>query len=85
MIENSYIRGKNHAIIIVAEGASLSAGELAEKLEKMDVGFKTRVTILGHIQRGGRPSAFDRLLATRLGVRAVESLLKGDTDSLGQD
>ena len=80
MIENSYIRGKGHAIIIVAEGASIRAGELAEKLDGMDVGFKTRVTILGHVQRGGQPSAFDRLLATRLGVRAVELLIQGETD-----
>jgi 6-phosphofructokinase 1 len=48
----------------------------------MDVGFTTRVTILGHIQRGGRPSAFDRLLATRLGVKAVEALLEGQSDSM---
>lgn len=80
MIENSYMKGKNHAIILVAEGSAVSAGELAEKLEELDVGFKTRVTILGHIQRGGRPTAFDRLLATRFGVKAVEALLNGDTD-----
>jgi 6-phosphofructokinase 1 len=80
MIENSYIRGKNHAIILVAEGATVGAGDLAEKLEEMDVGFKTRVTILGHVQRGGQPSAFDRMLATRLGVRAVEALVGGETD-----
>ena len=43
----------------------------------MDVGFRSRVTILGHIQRGGSPSAFDRLLATRMGVNAVEWLLEG--------
>jgi 6-phosphofructokinase 1 len=80
MIENSYVKGKNHAIILVAEGSAVSAAELAEELEEMDVGFSTRVTILGHIQRGGKPTAFDRLLATRFGVRAVEALLNGDTD-----
>lgn len=80
MIENSYIKGKNHAIILVAEGSAISAGELAAKLEEMDVGFTTRVTILGHIQRGGSPTAFDRLLATRLGVKAVDALLSGETD-----
>ena len=48
------------------------------KLNEMDVGFKTRVTILGHIQRGGSPSAFDRLLATRMGVGAVEQILCGE-------
>jgi 6-phosphofructokinase 1 len=80
MIENSYVKGKNHAIILVAEGSAVSAAELAEELEEMDVGFSTRVTILGHIQRGGKPTAFDRLLATRFGVRAVEALLDGATD-----
>jgi 6-phosphofructokinase 1 len=80
MIENSYVKGKNHAIILVAEGSAVSAAELAEELEEMDVGFSTRVTILGHIQRGGKPTAFDRLLATRFGVRAVEALLEGSTD-----
>lgn len=80
MIENSYVKGKNHAIIIVAEGSAVSAAELAEELEEMDVGFSTRVTILGHIQRGGKPTAFDRLLATRFGVSAVKALLDGSTD-----
>ena len=46
------------------------------------MGFHTRVTILGHIQRGGRPTAFDRLLSTRLGVRAVEALIAGETDKM---
>lgn len=80
MIENRYLEGKNHAIIVVAEGASFRTAELASKLEESDVGFKTRVTILGHIQRGGQPSAFDRLLATQLGVKAVESLIEGQTN-----
>ncbi|KAA3644849.1 MAG: 6-phosphofructokinase [Chloroflexi bacterium] len=79
-VEASYKRGKTHAIIIVAEGASVRATELSDKLNELDVGFKTRVTILGHIQRGGRPSAFDRLLATRLGVAAVEHILEGSSD-----
>ena len=72
-------RGKNHCIIVVAEGANLKANELKERLDESDVGFKTRVTILGHIQRGGSPTAFDRLLATRMGVRAVDALLEGET------
>jgi 6-phosphofructokinase len=46
----------------------------------MDIGFTTRVTILGHVQRGGKPTAFDRLLATRFGVKAVEFLLEGKTN-----
>ena len=79
-VEESYKRGKTHAIIVVAEGASLRATELSAQLNELDVGFKTRVTILGHIQRGGRPSAFDRLIATRLGVASVERILAGESD-----
>lgn len=80
IIEDAYRRGKNHAIIIVAEGATLRSTELAQKLDAMDIGFKTRVTILGHIQRGGSPTAFDRLLGARLGIRAVQVLLEGQND-----
>ncbi|MEX1247772.1 MAG: 6-phosphofructokinase [Anaerolineales bacterium] len=79
-VEGAYKRGKSHSIIVVSEGANLKTTELSKALDAMDVGFTTRVTILGHIQRGGRPSAFDRLLATRLGVKAVDALLAGQTD-----
>jgi 6-phosphofructokinase 1 len=79
-VEDAYRRGKTHAIIIVAEGASIHTTDLARIIDEMDVGFKTRVTILGHIQRGGRPTAFDRLLAARMGTKAVELLLDGQTD-----
>lgn len=79
-VEKAYKRGKTHSIIVVAEGASIDTQELAKALDKLDVGFATRVTILGHIQRGGRPSAFDRLMATRMGVKAVEALEEGKSD-----
>ncbi len=79
-VEDAYRRGKTHCIIIVAEGASIRTTDLARRLDEMDVGFKTRVTILGHIQRGGSPTAFDRLLASRMGVRAVQALLEGQND-----
>ena len=79
-IEDAYRRGKTHAIIIIAEGASIHTVDLARAIDEMDIGFKTRVTILGHIQRGGSPTAFDRLLAARMGVRAVETLLDGKGD-----
>jgi 6-phosphofructokinase 1 len=79
-IEDAYARGKMHAIIIVAEGSETTADQIADHLISRDVGFETRVTILGHVPRGGSPSAFDRMLATRLGVRAVEFLLDGHTD-----
>lgn len=77
VVDNAYKRGKTHAIIVVAEGYTMSATEVAEKLEELQLGFTTRVTVLGHIQRGGKPSAFDRFLATRFGVKAVEFLLAG--------
>jgi 6-phosphofructokinase 1 len=76
-IEDAYKRGKNHAIIINAEGSPIPTTELAAKIDEMDVGFKTRMTILGHIQRGGSPTAYDRLLASRMGVKAVEALVEG--------
>jgi 6-phosphofructokinase 1 len=79
-VEDAYRRGKTHAIIIVAEGASIKTTELAAALDAKDVGFMTRVTILGHIQRGGSPTAFDRMLASRLGVKAVQALLAGESD-----
>lgn len=68
-------RGKRHSIIVVAEGV-MSGVKLAEQLkEKIDA--DVRVSVLGHIQRGGSPSATDRFLASRLGARAVELLLEG--------
>lgn len=78
-IDDAYRRGKTHAIIINAEGSVLRTTDLANTLEEMDVGFTTRVTILGHIQRGGSPTAYDRLLASRMGVKAVEALLDGQS------
>ena len=79
-IEDAYRRGKTHAILIIAEGANLRTTDLAKALDEMDIGFKTRVTILGHIQRGGSPTAFDRLLAARMGVKAVDALMEGNVD-----
>ena len=80
IIEDTYQRGKAHAIIIAAEGANIHTTDLARALDAMDIGFTTRVTILGHIQRGGSPTAFDRMLAARLGTKAVEAIMAGETD-----
>lgn len=77
-VRSAYERGKTHAIVVVAEGAKLHANALKEKLDKMNTGFDSRVTILGHVQRGGSPSAWDRLIAARFGVTAVELLAKGE-------
>jgi 6-phosphofructokinase 1 len=78
MVESAYRRGKTHCIIVVADGSHPQANELAEKIDSMDTGFATRVSILGHIQRGGKPSAFDRLLSSRFGMWAVQYLLQGE-------
>jgi 6-phosphofructokinase 1 len=75
-VADAYQRGKTHAIIINAEGSNISTTDLAQAIDDMDVGFKTRMTILGHIQRGGGPTAYDRLLASRMGVKAIEALLE---------
>lgn len=68
-------RGKKHSIIVVAEGVG-SAIEIGKIIEEK-TNFDTRVTVLGHVQRGGSPSAADRVLASRLGARAVELLMEG--------
>jgi len=76
-IEEAYRRGKTHAIVVVAEGFKPPTSELGAMIDAMDIGFTTRVTILGHVQRGGKPTGFDRMLATRFGVKAVQFLLEG--------
>ena len=78
-VRGAHARGKTHAIVVVSEGAKLHANALKEKLDAMRLGYDFRVTILGHVQRGGSPSAWDRLLAARLGVAAVERLAKGES------
>jgi 6-phosphofructokinase 1 len=77
MLEDAYIRGKSHAIAVMAEGAPYKVTDLAKYLNQKHLGFEIRLTILGHTQRGGSPTAFDRLLATRMGVEAVEQLRAG--------
>lgn len=74
-LERGVARGKRHSILIVAEGV-MPANELA-KLIKERIDIEIRVSVLGHIQRGGSPTARDRVLASRLGAKAVEVLLKG--------
>jgi 6-phosphofructokinase 1 len=72
-------RGKAHALVVVAEGAKYNAAALAKHFEQNRgrLGFDLRVTTLGHVQRGGQPGAFDRLLATRLAVGATDALARG--------
>lgn len=69
-------KGKKHAIIVLAEGV-MGGNEFAAQLAKLDPDADTRVTILGHIQRGGAPTARDRVLASQLGAKAIELLKEG--------
>jgi 6-phosphofructokinase 1 len=84
MLRIAYKRGKPHALVVVAEGAKYNAEKLAnyfhEHAERL--GFDLRATILGHVQRGGTPTASDRLLATRLGAAATERLAGGEAGVL---
>ena len=75
----AYQRGKTHALAVIAEGAKCGVHELMEYYgaHRKSIGFDLRVTRLGHVVRGGIPSAADRVLATRLGAAAVETLALG--------
>ena len=74
-LKKGHERGKKHSIIIVAEGVA-SGIELGKKIKEL-TNFDTRVSVLGHMQRGGSPTAFDRVLASRMGSRAVELIMAG--------
>lgn len=77
-LTRGYERGKLHSIILVSEGAAsgIAIGEAIKKCTGMD----TRVTILGHLQRGGTPTAFDRNIASRMASKAVDLLIEGRTN-----
>lgn len=77
---HAYEIGKAHALAVVAEGANNSAAKLAAyfKEHQARIGFDLRVTTLGHVQRGGAPTAYDRILASRLGAGAVQALARGE-------
>jgi 6-phosphofructokinase 1 len=83
-LRQGWLRGKSHAIVVVAEGARYNAARLLEYFrahrERLDINL--RATILGHVQRGGAPTAFDRLLATRFGAAAVQQLAVGNVGVL---
>lgn len=72
----AYEQGKSHFIVVVAEGAPLSAEELHEYFNNEGT-YDSRLTVMGHIQRGGSPTASDRILASRFGTAAVEALADG--------
>jgi 6-phosphofructokinase 1 len=74
----AYAAGKSHFIVVAAEGSPLKAADLATYLNSAgDGAYETRLSVLGHVQRGGSPTAFDRLLATRSAAVATEALLAG--------
>jgi 6-phosphofructokinase 1 len=74
--------GKSSSIVIVAEGDKIGKNifELKDYVDQNMEGYDVRVSVLGHMQRGGAPSCFDRVLASRMGVKAVESMLDGQTN-----
>lgn len=80
LLHESHARGKAHALVVVAEGAKYNADAMLHyfKEHRKELGFDLRVTTLGHVQRGGAPGAYDRFLATRLAVGAVERMERGE-------
>lgn len=81
-LERSRKSGKTSSIIVVSEGDQIGKNifELADFIKTNLDGYDVRVTVLGHIQRGGSPSCYDRVLASRMGVAAVDALLDGKRD-----
>jgi len=78
-LRDAYRRGKTHALAVIAEGASCGVHELMAyySAHRESIGFELRVTRLGHVVRGGAPGAADRILATRLGAAAIDTLADG--------
>ena len=83
-LAGAHERGKLHAIAVVAEGAKYNAEALVHYFREHEarIGFELRATMLGHVQRGGIPTAYDRFLATRLGAGAVAALARGESEVL---
>ncbi|NAS12343.1 6-phosphofructokinase [Poritiphilus flavus] len=81
-LKRSKKSGKSSSIVVVAEGDKIGKNvfELKEYVEEHLPIYDVRVSVLGHMQRGGAPTAFDRVLASRMGVKAVEALLEGKTN-----
>ncbi|RYJ42501.1 6-phosphofructokinase [Flavobacterium beibuense] len=81
-LRKSKASGKSSSIVVIAEGDKIgkNAFELKDYVEENMPEYDVRVSILGHMQRGGSPSCFDRVLASRLGVKAVETLLEGKSN-----
>src|SRR5690349_17098690 len=81
LLEESGKTNRKSSLVVVAEGSKIGdANELARKVAERSKYFDIKVTILGHLQRGGSPTYFDRVLASRMGIAGVEGLLKGKKD-----
>lgn len=82
-LQQARANGKQSMIVVVAEGDDAGhAIQIASRVMEISDFKDTRVTVIGHLQRGGTPSAFDRVLASRMGIRAVEALLEGETGKM---
>ena len=83
-LKRSEKSGKSSSIVVVAEGDKTGKNvfEIASYIEKNMPEYEVRVSVMGHMQRGGSPSCFDRVLASRMGVYAVEKLLSGESNSM---
>lgn len=84
-LQDSYQRGKTHGLVVVAEGAEMNAEAIGKYLETelaQHAGFEVRATTLGHVQRGGIPTASDRLLGSRLAAFAMQQLANGNYNVL---
>ncbi len=81
-LQKSKASGKSSSIVVVAEGDKMGKNvfELKDYVEEHMPEYDVRVSVLGHMQRGGAPSCYDRVLASRLGVKAVEALLEGKSN-----
>ncbi|MBV1922458.1 MAG: 6-phosphofructokinase [Flavobacteriaceae bacterium] len=79
-LKRSKNSGKTSSIIVVSEGDQIGKNifKLAEYIENNMTGYEVRVTVLGHVQRGGSPSCYDRVLASRMGVASIDALLNGE-------
>ena len=75
----SWEQGKPHFIVVAAEGAVFTAEQFNDFVNGSAEAFESRLTVLGHVQRGGSPTAFDRILSSRLGTAAVRAMADGES------
>ena len=83
-LKKSKKAGKSSSIVVVAEGDDTGKNvfELSKRVEEKFPDYEIKVSVLGHMQRGGSPTCFDRVLGTRMGVTAVETLINGQSSKM---